>query len=93
MDDLTPSISLTDMTKLVTADQAYKVAKSAATYHELQCIAALINNAANTGETQVVYNRPLSKYVLDMLKSNNYKVVIIKEYGDTNIQISWESNI
>lgn len=81
-----------DMTTLITASEANTVALTAATDVEEMTVAHAINEAANCGETSVMYPRPISDTVLTKLKGNGYTITTprpIAKPGDVII-ISWK---
>ena len=81
-----------DMTTLIMASQAKTVADSAVSELEEMQVAHCINEAANTGETEAYYAKPISETLLTKLKSNGYTVKApapIAKPGDVTI-ISWK---
>ncbi len=94
MDNLTPPVDLKDMTNLIPASQASLIANSAVLYKELASIAALINQAANTGEKSVWYNCPISDQAKSILESDEYGYTVssVKDSAKADSQyiISWE---
>ena len=81
-----------DMTKLITASAAATVASTAAADLEEAQIANCINEAANTGEMQAYYSKPISETMITKLKGKGYTVTVpapIAKPGDVSI-ISWK---
>lgn len=63
-----------EMFELKSATTVMTVASSAEFEQEKKTVAFEINNAANTGSTNVVINHPLSKQLTDLLTSNGYTI-------------------
>lgn len=81
------------ITELLSAADVRAVAESALAEHEKMSVAALINEAANCGETSVVCDRYLSDAMKSELKSQGYTVIHPDQaYQDTMpiSIISWE---
>ena len=80
-----------DMTTLISAAQAKSVADTAAVELEEMQIAHCINEAANTGETEAYYSKPISETMLTKLDTEGYTIkppAPIAKPGDVTI-ISW----
>lgn len=71
MDFVTPIYQQID---LVPASEAKAVADAAPFIHEKQSVAHAINNAANTGAHSVLWSKPLSKEMIELLETNGYTV-------------------
>ena len=81
-----------DMTTLIPASQAKTVASTAVTDLEEMSVAHAINNAANCGETQVTYAKPISASLVTKLEGQGYTISTpypIAREGDVSI-ISWK---
>ena len=81
------------ITELLSAAEVRAVSESALSDHEKMSVAALINGAANCGETSVVCDRYLSDAMKLELRSQGYTVIHPDQaYQDTTpiSIISWE---
>lgn len=67
------------ITELNTADTVLEVSKVAIYELEKMSVAALINEAANCGETSVLCSRFISDSLRTELKSLGYKVTVVKQ--------------
>lgn len=80
-----------DLTTLISAAQAASVASTALEELEEMQVAHCINEAANTGETQATYSRPISDTIRTKLVNEGYTLTSphpIAKPGDVTI-ISW----
>ena len=81
-----------EMTTLKTASAVKTIAEGAVAELEEMQIAHCINEAANTGETEAYYAKPISSAMLTKLESNGYDVKTpapLAKPGDVTI-ISWK---
>lgn len=79
-------IAQKDMTTLHSASEVKTVAASAVDDINLSRIAAKINEAANTGETNIYWMDKIKKNVLDTLKSKGY---VVEKHDLGYYHISW----
>lgn len=75
-------IPMSDLTTLISASAAKAVADTAVFEHEKQSVAALINNAANTGCHEAIWQHPMSDELKTLLESQGYKVVTLTQIAD-----------
>lgn len=66
-----------DMTTLYDASYLLQVSEGADLEHEIMTIAALCNNAANTGETRAIWDKPISPAAKAKLEEKGYTVSVI----------------
>ena len=81
-----------ELTELKSATAVKGVSATAIAELEEMSVAHLINTAANTGEYQAVYNRPISEALRTKLKGQGYTLsepAPIARPGDETI-ISWK---
>lgn len=82
-----------DMTTLISADEAQAVASTAVSELEEMQVAHCINEAANTGEYQAFYSRPISAELRTKLEGQGYTLTPpapLAKPGDVTI-ISWKA--
>lgn len=82
-----------DMTTLISAAQAQTVASTAVSELEEMQVAHCINEAANTGEYQAFYSRPISAALRTKLEGQGYTLTPpapLAKPGDVTI-ISWKA--
>ncbi len=75
-------IPMSELTTLIPASEAKEVANSAQLEHEKQSVAALINNAANTGEHCAVWQHPMSDALRSILEDNGYRIMTLSQVAD-----------
>lgn len=81
-----------ELTTLKTASAVKTVAEGAVAELEEMSVAALINNAANTGEYEAVYSKPISAALKTKLEGKGYTLsspAPLAKSGDVTI-ISWK---
>lgn len=64
-----------DITKLHSAADIFRVADTAVAELEEQAVAAAINNNANMGKCSTSWNKPLSDGIIAKLLSEGYQVI------------------
>lgn len=82
-----------NMTTLISADDAQAVASTAVSELEEMQVAHCINEAANTGEYQAFYSRPISAALRTKLAEEGYTLTPpapLAKPGDVTI-ISWKA--
>ena len=80
-----------DMTKLRTAEESLETALTAEDEVQLEAVAYLINNAANTGLTRAVYQDKLRPATLSELENKGYSVKYISAAdAERQALISWK---
>ena len=81
-----------EMFELKPAATVKTVSETAELEQEKKAVAFAINNAANTGSTNVVINHRLSKELTDLLTSNGYTITHNFSRVDPKDEpvISWE---
>ena len=62
------------MTELLSASEARSLSELAEIEAETATIAYAINNAVNTGETEILYNNKISSDMIEELESQGYLV-------------------
>lgn len=67
-------IPMDEMTELKDASVVSEVAAEAESIHEEQSVAAVINQAANSGQHSITYSRILSKEIIKKLENRGYIV-------------------
>lgn len=72
-------IEKSDMTTLKSSTEVAEVAKSAKVLLEEMSVASLINEAANTGNSEVYCTRNLSSAIKDKLVSMGYTIEAVPE--------------
>ena len=83
----------TNLTELVSAQEANQIAQTAEVTHQLMAVAYAINSAANTGELCTLFNQPLFPEVRAELISKGYKVISAGIANPNNMtRISWEDD-
>lgn len=81
-----------DMTTLISAASAKSISDTAVDELEEMQVAYCINEAANTGETEAYYAKPISETILTKLEAEGYTVKApapLAKLGDVTI-ISWK---
>lgn len=81
-----------DMTTLQAASDVKTVAEGAVAELEEMSVAHLINSAANTGEYEAVYSKPISAALKTKLEGQGYTLTApapLAKSGDVTI-ISWK---
>lgn len=81
------------MTELKTAKECEEIAKAAEAIQELQSVAYAINNATNTGETEVTWANTLMETTQSALTTAGYKFKAVEGTAKPNTKyvISWKS--
>lgn len=78
-------IPIDEITTLKSASEVKAVADEALKIHEEQTVAALINQAANSGQHSVIWNRPMSEELEKTLKAQGYKILKNMHAADPEI--------
>ena len=87
-------IPMSDINILKSATDVRDVASSALATLEEEAVARIINLAANTGETSVIWENYLSADLKTKLLSNGYKLTNQSLVGSNTIwEISWEADV
>ena len=82
---MTGLIPIDEMTTLKSASEVKAVADEAISIHEQQSVAALINQAANSGQHSVIWNRPMTDELKKVLEGQGYKITKNNHAADPNI--------
>lgn len=77
-------IPMDEMTELKSASMVCEVADEAAAIHEEQSIAALINQAANSGQHSVLYSKMISAHMQEVLEGQGYSLIKNNHAADPN---------
>lgn len=91
---MTEYISKDDLSILQPASTLAEVSAGARLYHELHSIARACNLAANTGESSVLWDKPISDENRQKLEDNGYKLTQddTSMYPSRTYTISWSQS-